>query len=274
MKITMLFGGLAVVTGLGFASVSIAGDGRTTAVKPSSSDHPFEELWSGYKYAKTDTQAMQDDDFENPGMAWHDVGEELWSKVDGGAGKSCMSCHNDASASMKTVGARFPIYDSKRKKLVNIEDRINICRTENMKAKSWKYDSTQSLGMSIYVRAQARGMPINVTIDGPAKPFYEAGKKFYYERRGQLNMACAHCHEKYFGQQIRMNTLSQGHSNGFPTYRLKWQKPGSLHRRFSGCNKQVRAKPFPKGSNEYLSLELYLASRGQGLLVETPAVRN
>ncbi|MEM1198207.1 MAG: sulfur oxidation c-type cytochrome SoxA, partial [Pseudomonadota bacterium] len=72
----------------------------------------------------------------------------------------------------------------------------------------------------------------------------------------------------------RANTLSQGQGNGFPTYRLKWQKPGSLHRRFRGCNKQVRAKPYKTGSDEYLALELYVMYRGQGLPVETPAVRN
>ena len=76
------------------------------------------------------------------------------------------------------------------------------------------------------------------------------------------------------GNKIRANTLSEGHSNGFPTYRLKWQKPGSIHRRFRGCNKQVRSKPYGYGSDEYVNLELYVAWRGRGLSVETPAVRN
>ncbi|MGI9498509.1 MAG: sulfur oxidation c-type cytochrome SoxA, partial [Geminicoccaceae bacterium] len=48
---------------------------------------------------------------------------------------------------------------------------------------------------------------------------------------------------------------------------------GSLHRRFKGCNDQVRAEPFKRGSDEYVNLELYLAWRGQGLPIETPAVR-
>jgi sulfur-oxidizing protein SoxA len=73
---------------------------------------------------------------------------------------------------------------------------------------------------------------------------------------------------------IRANLLSQGQSNGFPTYRLKWQKPGSIHRRFRGCNKQVRAQPYAYGSDEYTNLELFLAWKGRGLPVETPAVRN
>ena len=49
---------------------------------------------------------------------------------------------------------------------------------------------------------------------------------------------------------IRANLLSEGQSNGFPTYRLKWQGVGTLHRRFKGCNDQVRATPYERGSDE------------------------
>ena len=80
--------------------------------------------------------------------------------------------------------------------------------------------------------------------------------------------------EDYAGGIIRANTLTQGQSNGFPTYRLKWNKVGSLHRRFRGCNKQVRATPYGYGSDEYVNLEVFLNARGNGLPVETPAVRN
>ena len=116
--------------------------------------------------------------------------------------------------------------------------------------------------------------PTAPVVDGAAKPFFEEGKKYYEQRRGQLDMACMHCHQLYAGGQLRANILSQGQGNGFPTYRLKWQKVGSLHRRFRGCNKQVRAKNLPYGADEYVNLELYVVWRGRGLPVETPAVRN
>jgi sulfur-oxidizing protein SoxA len=35
----------------------------------------------------------------------------------------------------------------------------------------------------------------------------------------------------------------------------------------------MRAEPFGAGSPEYIALELYLAWRGNGLPIETPAVR-
>jgi sulfur-oxidizing protein SoxA len=232
------------------------------------------ESRSGYLFAAPETRDMEDDDFINPAFLWVDRGEELWSTVDGEAGKSCMSCHNDAEDSMKGVGARYPVYYEAWKKPINLEQRINLCRKENMKAKEWKWESQELLSMTSYVRMQSRGMPVNVSIDGPMKAFYDKGKAFYNERRGQLDMACKHCHVDNAGNMMRANLLSQGQSNGFPTYRLKWQKVGSLHRRFRGCNKQVRAKPFGYGSDEYVNLEVFLNHRGNGLPVETPAVRN
>ena len=232
------------------------------------------EKRSGYTYAAAETRSIQDDDFENPAMLWVDTGQELWDTVEGEAGKACVSCHSDAAASMAEVGATYPVYYGPRGKLINIEQRINLCRTENMKAKAWKWESRELLAMTAFVSNQARGKPVAVKIDGMAAPFYEKGKEFYYQRRGQLDMACKNCHEDNAGNMIRANLLSQGHSNGFPTYRLKWQKVGSLHRRFRGCNKQVRATPYKAGSDEYVNLELYLADRGSGLLVEAPAVRN
>jgi len=174
---------------------------------------------------------------------------------------------------MKGVGATYPKYEASIGKLVNLEQRINMCREKNMQAKPLKWESDDLLGLTGYVKMQSRGMPVNVKIDGEAAPFYEKGKAFYYERRGQLDMACKHCHEDNAGSFIRAELLSQGQTNGFPTYRLKWQKFGSLHRRFAGCNDEIRAEPYPVGSDEYTNLELYVASRGQGLPVEAPSVR-
>ena len=262
------------LAGLLMGSAAQAADGKKEAVKSPNADSPLDEVWSGYHFAKKETQALQDDEFDNPGNLWLEEGEALWSKVDGEAGKSCQSCHKEAAKSMKGVATRYPVYFKPWKKLIDIEQRINLCRTEQMKAKKWKWKSKQLLAMATYVNAQSKGMPVNIKITAENKPFWEKGKAFYYKRRGQLDMSCAHCHEKYYGKHIRSNVLSQGQINGFPTYRLKWQKPGSVHRRFKGCNKQVRAKPFGFGSDEYNNLELYVKWRGNGLTIETPAVRN
>ncbi len=233
-----------------------------------------DDIRSGYTWATLETRELQDDDMMNPAFLWIDKGEELWDKVEGTAGKSCASCHGDAANSMKGVGVSYPKYNGSLGKLQNLEQKINQELVERMGAKAWKWESEALLGMTAYVRHQSRGIPVAVAIDGPAKPFFEKGKAFYDQRRGLLDMACKHCHEDNAGGILRANKLTQGQSNGFPTYRLKWQKVGSLHRRFRGCNKQVRATPYKNGSDEYVNLELYVAWRGRGLPIETPAVRN
>lgn len=128
--------------------------------------------------------------------------------------------------------------------------------------------------MTALIGLESRGMPVDVAIDGPASAAWELGKEIYYQRVGQLDMACANCHEDNYGTMIRADHLSQGQTNGFPSYRLKNAKLNSIHNRFAGCMKNIRATPFKEGSDEFRALELYVASRGNGLSVEGASVRN
>ncbi len=233
-----------------------------------------ERIYSGWRFRTKETQALSMDDFENPAMTAVDLGSEIWQTVDGGAGKSCSSCHNDAETSMKGVRAGYPKWNEKRGKPHTIETQVNECREMRMEAKPWKWESGNMLAMTSYIGLQSRGMPVKVKTDGPMEQWAKMGKDLYYTRVGQLNMSCSNCHEDNWGKYIRADHLSQGQINGFPVYRLKWGGLGSIHRRFKGCMSNIRAKPYKRGSDEFIALELYVASRGQGLSVETPAVRN
>ena len=243
------------------------------SIEPADRSNPLRELISGYYFSSLATRALQDDDFDNPASLWLEEGAIIWNKIEGQAGKSCASCHGEASKNMKGVGTRFPTYDKKAKAVINLEQRINLCRVSHMQGAPWPYETNPLLSITSYVKQFSRGLPVTAKIEGPNRSSFQRGKEFYYSRRGQLNMSCAQCHELSYGNSIRSDLLSQGHSNGFPTYRLKWQNVGSLHRRFQGCNKQVRAEPYKLGSKEYVDLELYLAWRGNGLTVEAPSVR-
>jgi sulfur-oxidizing protein SoxA len=228
---------------------------------------------SGYTYLSEENQRLQDDDFANPGLLWVERGRELWRQPDAPTAKSCASCHGDAADSMRGVRTRYPRFDPTRGTLINLEQQINQCRGARMQATPYPYESEALLALTAFVAFQSRGMPIAVRIEGPAQPFFEAGKIFFYQRRGQLDMACAHCHEQYAGQRLRGDVISQGQINGFPVYRFTWQTLGSTHRMFEWCNTSVRAEPYPLGADEYVNLELYMAWRGRGLPAETPAVR-
>ncbi len=174
---------------------------------------------------------------------------------------------------MRGRAAAYPKFDSAAGRVVNLEQRINMCREEKMQASPWAYGSDELLSMTAFLRMQSRGSPVNVQIDGPAKPAFDAGKQLYNTRIGQLGMSCGLCHNRHYTQSLRGSFIGQGHSNGFPEYQTGTKTFVSLHERFDACFGLMRAEPLEAGSSEYVGLELYLAWRGNGLPIETPAVR-
>ncbi|MEJ0017780.1 MAG: sulfur oxidation c-type cytochrome SoxA [Acetobacteraceae bacterium] len=231
------------------------------------------EKHSGYQDASPETRAMQDDDASNPGFLWVRQGEALWSERVGTAGRSCADCHGAASVSMRGVAARHPAYDAALGRPVTLTQRIQQCRVERQGAAPLQPESDAMLALSAYVGLQSRGMPVQVAIDGPARPFFEQGQALFHLREGQLNLSCAQCHDDLAGRRLAGSVIPQGHPNGYPEYRLEWQAMGSLDRRIRNCMIGVRAEPLAAESPELAALELYLGWRANGLKVETPAVR-
>ncbi len=124
---------------------------------------------SGYSYAEPETRSIQDDDFANPGMLWVETGEKAWATADGESGKSCQSCHGAADG-MKGVATHYPKFAASAGKVIDMEQRINLCRENGMKAKPYKWESQELLGLTAFLKMQSRGMPVSVSIDGPAAP--------------------------------------------------------------------------------------------------------
>lgn len=262
-RLALLAGGAAIVCA---AMATVA------QVRPAP-ERPIADPQSGINFTTPETRAMQEDDFQNPGFLWVEEGERHWNTAAGGAGKSCADCHTDAAQTMRGVSARHPAYDAKRQRVVTLEQRVNICRMENMQAPPMRIDGRDLNAITAYIGAQSRGVPVSVDISGPARPFFDKGEEFYNTRRGQLDMRCASCHEDNYGKYLRADLVSQGMSNGFPTYRLKEQRVISLQYRLQGCVNDVRGQPPEMGGEEFTNLEFYLAWRAQGLPVETPSVR-
>ncbi len=234
----------------------------------------LDEVISGWAFRSTETQALQLDDFDNPGMIFVDQAIDEWTKVDGTAGKSCAACHTGGPEEFAGLRATLPKWNEEKQALYTMEDYINECRTERMGAEAWSWSGASMTAMNALISLQSRGMTVNVATDGPVADMWEQGKEIYYTRVGQLDLSCANCHENNYGNMIRADRLSQGQVNGFPTYRLKNAKLNSIQGRFKGCMKNVRATPYKVGSDEFRALELYVSSRGNGLMVESPSVRN
>jgi len=245
----------------------------TRTAAPAHVSDALDEVMSGWLFRKDGTRAMQADDFDNPGMIFVEQGMDTWETADGTEGKSCASCHNDLD-SMAGVKATYPKWNEAAGKVMTLQMQVNDCRTERMGAEAWKYDSGTAINMEAALASVSRGMPVNVAIDGPAQSTWEQGKELYYTRTGQLELSCANCHEDSYGMMIRADHLSQGQINGFPVYRLKNTKLNGVHSRFKGCVRDTRAETYAPGSDEFVALELYVASRGNGLSVEGPSIRN
>jgi sulfur-oxidizing protein SoxA len=243
-----------------------------TAGAVGAAEIPQAERRSGYSFMTPDTRAMQDDDTANPGMLWVLDGEALWKRKTGGADKACADCHNDARTSMKGVAARYPAFDKTLGRPVDLEQRINLCRTDHQQAPPLAYESHDLLALSALVAQQSRGIPIE-SGDPQLEPFIAKGRELFMQRQGQLNLGCTNCHDDNWDKRLAGSAITQGHPTGYPLYRLEWQSLGSLQRRLRACITGIRAQAYDYGAPELVELELYLMSRAHGMPVEAPAVR-
>jgi L-cysteine S-thiosulfotransferase len=232
---------------------------------------PLAERRSGYEFMGKETRAMQDDEATSPAVLWLLDGEALWKRKAGAADKACADCHTVEK--MKGVAVRFPAFDSSLKKLINLDQRINLCRVQRQKAPALQLEGRDLLSLSAFVARQSKGMQIEIEMNQKAKPFIEAGRAAFLRRQGQLNLSCAQCHDQNWGKSLAGNPIPQAHPTGYPIYRLEWQSLGSLQRRLRNCFIGVRAEPYAYGAQEYVELELYLMYRARGMRLETPAVR-
>jgi sulfur-oxidizing protein SoxA len=176
------------------------------------------------------------------------------------------------------IGIRqnYPRFDPEPGEVVTLELAINRCRTRHGEA-PYPYNSADIVALSAYMAWTSRGNPLSVEIpdDPRALAAYEEGKRFYYSKRGQLNLSCSDCHVTSAGMYVRADHLSAGlgHPSHFPVYRSKLGKVISLHSRFYGCVRDVRGRPFAEQSPEYRNLEYFLTYMSNGLLVNGPGAR-
>lgn len=253
-----LFGiGLALIFVASYAAAQVGADKRR----------------SGYQDMGETLQKMQDDDTANPGMLFVQLGGQLWAKEAGVANKSCADCHGAAAASMKGVATRYPAIPNGSDRPIDLEGRINLCRTDNQKAERLPAENRDLLALTAFVAHQSRGLPIAPPADPRLDAFREQGAEIYRRRQGQLNLSCATCHDDNAGKKLAGVAIPEAHPTGYPIYRLEWQALGSLKRRLRNCLVGIRAEAWPLDAPEYTALELYLMERAKGLKLETPAVR-
>lgn len=231
-----------------------------------------EQVVSGMEFLTPESRSLQKDEFANPGLLWVDRGQALFTNSE--SSPACQSCHQtDGEHDLVSSATRFPRFDSNVGKMLNLEQRINVCRVENQNLEPFAYESDELLALTTYLTYQAKGKLFEVAIDGRAAEAFKQGRAYFFARKGQLNLACNQCHDDNWGKYLRGDRMSQGQPNAFPAYRIEWQTLGSLHRRLQDCDQGIRAEVLPKGSDTYVALELYLKWRAANLEIETPGIR-
>ena len=228
---------------------------------------------SGFDQMSPEIQAMQRDDTANPGMLSVGDGAELWASPPAPGQPACVGCHGEAATGMRGVAARYPAWDAREGRPIDLQGRIAQCRRERQGAPPLPHESPDLLALTAFVALQSRGQSISPPDDPRLDPARRAGQALFEGRMGQLGLSCASCHDDNWGRRLGAAVIPQGHPTGYPLYRLEWQGMGSLQRRLRNCMSGMRAEPFAYGAADYVALELYLAARAAPLPLEAPAVR-
>ncbi len=188
-------------------------------------------------------------------------------------GKSYADCFPNGGIGIRQ---NYPYFDDKEGTVITLELALNKCRKVNGEP-PLSYETEEMAALTAYMAFTSRGKPFDIKIpDEPrALQAYENGKRYFYTRRGQLNFSCASCHVQNPGERLRAEVLAPalGILNAMPIYRSEWGGMGTISRRFTSCNSQVRGVPLEPQADEYRDLEYFLSYVSNGLPISGPGAR-
>lgn len=198
-----------------------------------------------------------------------DDGKKLFHKKFAN-GKSLKDCLGGVR-----VKNKYPYFDTNRDEVITLEQTINECRKKNGE-KPLKTGKGPLAHISAYIALKSRGQKINVKIPSKeAQRAYDRGKEMFYSKSGYLFNSCATCHVQGAGQRVRVEFLSPllGNITNFPTYRIKWQGVGTLHRRLQGCHRDQGNVKLKRQSKRLKELEYFLTYMSNGMKYYGPDIR-
>lgn len=198
-------------------------------------------------------------------------------------GKRFADCFKNGG---KNIAQHYPYWSEEKKEVRTAEMDLIDCVKKNGEDKPYV---TADLGKDGKARGQlanltaafyeqSKGQRVNIDLSKQgAVAAYEDGKKFWWQRRGQLDFACSACHMEMAGKNLGGNqplSAALGHPVGWPAFRIVWDRLETVHQRYATCNSQVRAKPFKHLSKTYNNLQLYETYLSSGLPLAAPSIRN
>jgi sulfur-oxidizing protein SoxA len=233
---------------------------------------PLENYVNGALMLSSDAKAQFDSIMEFPPFQGDlDRGRALWEKPFSN-GKSFADCFANGG---RNVAGKYPRYDTGSEKVVTFEMDINRCLRDNGEAE-FRFNDKATMGtLTAYARTLSDGMRVDVRVESAgALTKYEQGKKLYFTRIGQYNFACASCHMANAGKILRTEILSPtiGQTTHWPVFR-GGDNLNTLHMRYRRCMEQMRASPFPAGSEELNNLEYFQSYLSNGLPMRASVYR-
>jgi L-cysteine S-thiosulfotransferase len=199
-------------------------------------------------------------------------GKQMWERAFAN-GKRLADCFDDGG---RNAAAKFPRYDAARDRVVTFETAINDCLRQNAQA-PLAHDDMNTMGVVVaYAKTLSDGARMDIRADTPqAQAKLEAGKRDYYERRGQMNLACANCHVNLAGRFMRDEIISPviGQATHFPVFRRGGEELLTVQGYFRRCFTQVRAMQPALGSERMNNLEYYHAYLSNGLPMRASVYR-
>lgn len=233
----------------------------------------FKDYVYGALAFSPDARAQYDNMMEFPPFDTEiEKGRKLW-EASFKNGKHYTDCFPQGG---KNVVGNYPYYDETMKKVVTFEMALNQCRQDNGEA-PYKHADMNTMGLlTAYARTLSDGMLMNIKVKGDgALAAFESGRRFFYQRRGQLNFSCASCHVDHAGEILRTEYLSMlpGQATHWPAFRGGDYTLFTLQRRYSACNQLVRAVPMEIGGEEYNNLEYFHSYLSNGLPLKSSVFR-
>jgi len=207
------------------------------------------------------------------------IGKKIW-ETPFKNGKTYASCFKNGG---KNIAQGYPYWDETTQKVHTAEMDLNACLKKNGEPEFTDLDKNEAVRVRLaeltaYFYSLSQGQRVKLDVSSPgAVKAYEEGKKFWWQRRGQLHFACANCHMDLAGKNFGGNqplSAALGHTTAWPAQRLEWGRLETIHQRYKTCNSQVRAKPFKHGSEVYNNLQFYETYMSSGLPLTAPAMRN
>lgn len=207
-------------------------------------------------------------------------GIDLWEKpfVNG---KTFTSCFRNGG---RNIAQRYPYWHEPTKRVRTAEMDLLDCMKRNEPALAAQFDDLKKTSVRVRFAelvaafySLSTGQKVNSDLSSPgAQAAYEAGKKFWWSRRGQLNLACSSCHVQLAGKNLGGNqplSAGLGHPLGWPGQRGSWERLELIHFRYQTCNSRVRGKPYDLLSETYNNLQLYETYMSSGIPLTAPSYR-